>query len=530
MSNSKQSQDWGVYDGPWTYKCATQLPDTEVLPRLRRYLELGERRLPHFLKPMEQLTPTEQLAIVAAVNACASSIFNQCTTVRGQWERTFQPDLRSANNVEKLKKFGKLIKTYPDEGLLPLLERLPSEGKLEEACHILKSVRKLAHVNKNAGRKASLEREREEASEEGPSTKRQRRSPPRTSSPPQMSASLASVINEECKLPPIKMVMGSIVSTNNNEATSSPTPVKEEFHNGTHWVFTPRQSQGSSPVPSQQEAYERQIYDSRTSEASLQMEIMSLRRELHEARSRLAYYEYHYNPHMMQQHKMLVAESYAPGSTMSSERGNTKKGAQAHQNTFAWKHNPNSAKTAKILALPNEGLCPRCTEQIEWRKRYRKYKPLTTLGRCCNCNQKNIKRAYHILCTQCARDLKVCAKCKETKKLVKEIKTKEEIEAEERLADATVKAMSERERRSFFRKLERGQLNGDEEGGANEGDANGLIVSSETGLDDDDKESIESMDEDDGKLEDVEGAEGEAKKEAGEEDEEEEGEAEEEEN
>ena len=27
--------------------------------------------------------------------------------------------------------------------------------------------------------------------------------------------------------------------------------------------------------------------------------------------------------------------------------------------------------------MPINGLCPACEEQIEWRKKYRKYKPLT---------------------------------------------------------------------------------------------------------------------------------------------------------
>jgi len=27
--------------------------------------------------------------------------------------------------------------------------------------------------------------------------------------------------------------------------------------------------------------------------------------------------------------------------------------------------------------MPNEGLCRRCTDKIEWRKKYRKYKPLS---------------------------------------------------------------------------------------------------------------------------------------------------------
>ncbi len=34
--------------------------------------------------------------------------------------------------------------------------------------------------------------------------------------------------------------------------------------------------------------------------------------------------------------------------------------APAHQNTFAFRHNPNSKKTKIILSLPNEGLCSKC--------------------------------------------------------------------------------------------------------------------------------------------------------------------------
>jgi len=48
-----------------------------------------------------------------------------------------------------------------------------------------------------------------------------------------------------------------------------------------------------------------------------------------------------------------------------------------HMNRVAFTHNKNSKKTAIILSLPNQGLCGRCHEMIEWKKRYRKYKPLT---------------------------------------------------------------------------------------------------------------------------------------------------------
>jgi len=50
-----------------------------------------------------------------------------------------------------------------------------------------------------------------------------------------------------------------------------------------------------------------------------------------------------------------------------------KKGrAPKHQNTYAFQHNPKSKKTDKILASPNVGVCKRCYDKIEWRKKYRK--------------------------------------------------------------------------------------------------------------------------------------------------------------
>lgn len=50
--------------------------------------------------------------------------------------------------------------------------------------------------------------------------------------------------------------------------------------------------------------------------------------------------------------------------------------APKYKNKVAFSHNKGSKKTAKILGLPNQGLCKRCYDKIEWRKKYRKYKPL----------------------------------------------------------------------------------------------------------------------------------------------------------
>jgi len=83
----------------------------------------------------------------------------------------------------------------------------------------------------------------------------------------------------------------------------------------------------------------------------------------------------------------------------------------AHANTFAFVHNVNSRKTKKILAMPNVGLCRRCTEKIEWRKKYRKYKPLKAPAVCGICRQKEVKAAYHKWCGPCAAAKQSCPFC-----------------------------------------------------------------------------------------------------------------------
>lgn len=90
---------------------------------------------------------------------------------------------------------------------------------------------------------------------------------------------------------------------------------------------------------------------------------------------------------------------------MSKESLNLKKKKKghspAHQNTFAFIHNPKSKTTATILASANVRVCRRCHDKIEWRKTYRKYKPRTQPGTCNGCKKRNVKAAYHTLCGSC---------------------------------------------------------------------------------------------------------------------------------
>ncbi|CAN0006873.1 unnamed protein product, partial [Phaeothamnion confervicola] len=98
---------------------------------------------------------------------------------------------------------------------------------------------------------------------------------------------------------------------------------------------------------------------------------------------------------------------------MSTRKGGETSRKPKHQNEFAFRHNPKSKKTLKILAMPNEGLCRRCHAKVEWRKKYRKYKPLKNPASCNECRQKTVRAAYHTKCGPCAKAKRVCPGCGE---------------------------------------------------------------------------------------------------------------------
>lgn len=106
------------------------------------------------------------------------------------------------------------------------------------------------------------------------------------------------------------------------------------------------------------------------------------------------------------------------GGTKKKKKGR----APAHQNTFAFRHNPKSKKTEKILASPNVGVCSKCRDKIEWRKKYRKYKPLTQPAKCNVCCSRSITAAYHTICGKCAvSEGAVCAMLEKQKRLLRDV-------------------------------------------------------------------------------------------------------------
>ncbi|CAG8440335.1 6271_t:CDS:2 [Acaulospora colombiana] len=163
-----------------------------------------------------------------------------------------------------------------------------------------------------------------------------------------------------------------------------------------------------------------------------------------------------------------------------------KKGAQKHQNTFAFHANKNSKKTKIINSLPINGVyvehifslvaliiqtneiititalceqrCQKCKDIIDWRKKFKKYKPLTTPKRCVGCEEKTVKEAYHILCNKCTSEKGVCAKCQEVAQITPSgTKSDKELLQEQQELERILSTLPERRRRSYLRRLERGE-------------------------------------------------------------------------
>ncbi|KAI7820020.1 hypothetical protein BC939DRAFT_384941, partial [Gamsiella multidivaricata] len=173
----------------------------------------------------------------------------------------------------------------------------------------------------------------------------------------------------------------------------------------------------------------------------------------------------------------------------SSRRGGAKKGAQAHKNTYAFHANKSSKITKKIASMPVGGLCEKCVEVIMWRKKFKKYKPLTTMKKCVNCEQKAIKDAYHVICDKCAGEKNVCAKCLESREIVPtNIKTEKEIVQEQVELERLLSGMTERERRSYLRQMERKNKRGGQDEDKDEGEDNDSDDDSSDEEDEEDEE------------------------------------------
>ncbi|KAF5748916.1 hypothetical protein HS088_TW04G00877 [Tripterygium wilfordii] len=139
---------------------------------------------------------------------------------------------------------------------------------------------------------------------------------------------------------------------------------------------------------------------------------------------------------------------------MSSRR----RGPPKHQNQFAWKPNAgvkiNETEVGGRLRPLSDitGVCPRCKEQIDWKRRYGKYKPLKEPAKCQRCSKRNVRQAYHNMCTGCAKEQKVCAKCcSSVDRIVG--RDSEELEEEQKMLEEAIKNARERDRRTLLRTM-----------------------------------------------------------------------------
>ncbi|XP_064653260.1 uncharacterized protein C9orf85 homolog [Lineus longissimus] len=181
---------------------------------------------------------------------------------------------------------------------------------------------------------------------------------------------------------------------------------------------------------------------------------------------------------------------------MSSKKGNVKKtGPPKYQNKTAFKNNlhDTSIQTKRINSLEVTGACQRCKEVIEWKIKYKKYKPLSVPKKCVRCNEKAIKKAYCVVCDACAAKHEVCIKCNKAENIVQKPGLSPEEEARQQsLLEQEIRMMSERKRRTFFRLQESGKLKDAAELEGDDGDDDSDVEES------DNEKDIDTMDTRDG--------------------------------
>nr|GLL39148.1 YTH domain-containing protein 1 [Ipomoea trifida] len=170
--------------------------------------------------------------------------------------------------------------------------------------------------------------------------------------------------------------------------------------------------------------------------------------------------------------------------------GGVKKGPPKHQNRFAWK--PNAGKKinetepgGRFRPLSEiTGVCLRCKEQIDWKRKYGKYKPLAEPAKCQKCSKRNVRQAYHNICTACAKEHNVCAKCScRVDRIVG--RDLSEIEAEKKALEEAIKNARERDRRSLLRAMNKGKSHSSTKS-QSQNEKVGELVPGESTQDDDD--------------------------------------------
>jgi len=145
---------------------------------------------------------------------------------------------------------------------------------------------------------------------------------------------------------------------------------------------------------------------------------------------------------------------------MSTQRGNVARSrAQRYQNKTSFKNNlyDTSKKTKDINGLKISAVCEKCKNIIDWKIKYKKYKPLTVPRKCNICGEKSVKKAYHTICDGCVVSTNVCGKCGESTNAeqLEILPSPSEAAKQQSLIDQEVDQLPERKRRTLLRHLKK---------------------------------------------------------------------------
>ncbi|XP_078036779.1 uncharacterized protein C9orf85 homolog [Augochlora pura] len=139
---------------------------------------------------------------------------------------------------------------------------------------------------------------------------------------------------------------------------------------------------------------------------------------------------------------------------MSTQKGNSNRSRpQKYKNHTAFKNDlhDTSHKTKMINSIEVARVCERCKQIIEWKIKYKKYKPLKTPSKCIKCQQKSVRQAYHTICSPCAKENEVCSKCGSKSDIIEGKPTKQEAIKLDAELQNLLKQLPERKRRTFLR-------------------------------------------------------------------------------
>ncbi|XP_015434506.1 PREDICTED: uncharacterized protein C9orf85 homolog [Dufourea novaeangliae] len=139
---------------------------------------------------------------------------------------------------------------------------------------------------------------------------------------------------------------------------------------------------------------------------------------------------------------------------MSTQKGNSNRSRpQKYKNQTTFKNDlhDKSLKTKIINSIEVVDVCCRCKQIIEWKIKYKKYKPLKIPSKCIRCEQKSVKHAYHNICLPCAKENKICSKCGIKNDIVEGKPSKEESVKLDAELQNLLKEIPERKRRTLIR-------------------------------------------------------------------------------